>query len=866
MPDDCASKHCSLVEEKPENEMQQPSQQPALQQNEPNATPTILVHKWGKETTKLIKLSPIKVHLLVFTHKADRRALLGILHDVAQQYHDRMLTIVMDSKKQGKVMDAFKISIDSLPEPMISRVGQKQTHRWTGGPISLQSLSAFVQDYFKSPSAPIAADPPGPVKPLPGLPPESDQLRRKTLLRNIRMQSSEELEKRGEEEKARKKAVEKIKNEAAQKAKKEAEEKARSAGYELGKNEAELGAQDSDAATESAMQAKEQQHKVALAVKEEQHTAAVNAAVESAVKAKEIQYQAAIKAHAAAHAAELTAATKARTESEATVTATKAHSEVVVAKLIGIQDLHNTIANEFIAMRQKLGAKHEECAELSAKLAALSTSHSKQLEAAQAVLTAAAQQHESALATKEAEHQAAISTKIDELATRDAAHSKAIAVLEADASAALESAVRAREGELAAELRAAVEAHGSDASAALESAVQAKQAEHAIVLKAREAEHEAALREKVENNKAKVKAKAEEHEAALIALHQSHADAISAAVAIEVEAKEEEFAAACEGAVQDTEEQYAAALFAKSEAHAAATKAMMAAMDTRDEAMAATKVVEEAHEKTKKERELAKKAAHKAVKAQRKAEKAMQQMQAEKAMQQMQAERDEAKTVAQQAAQVAGEKQMSAFEVALAKQAEQHNLALQAALQKQEKEHAKKALIQAAQLESKLQSMEQELGLAQQALSNMPAHGSRNERVNLALSHSGPTGTHERREESEAHHRAVLIDLYSACNPSKLPMVEEILAEWHGRENDLMDTLREMYPHFFGDRSASSSDPEKTAKYRAMLKNVYALYNPSKLSEVDAILHTWEGNEQELEQLLREKYPQYCWANMLVCS
>jgi hypothetical protein len=118
----------------------------------------------------------------------------------------------------------------------------------------------------------------------------------------------------------------------------------------------------------------------------------------------------------------------------------------------------------------------------------------------------------------------------------------------------------------------------------------------------------------------------------------------------------------------------------------------------------------------------------------------------------------------------------------------------------------------------------------------------------------------QERAQCMAKYRALLVDLYTACNPSKLAMIEEILCEWAGREDALIESLREKYSHFFGlEDGTSSADTAKVAKYRVMLRALYSLYNPSKLNQVEAILHTWEGNEQELERLLREKYPHHCW-------
>ena len=46
-----------------------------------------------------------------------------------------------------------------------------------------------------------------------------------------------------------------------------------------------------------------------------------------------------------------------------------------------------------------------------------------------------------------------------------------------------------------------------------------------------------------------------------------------------------------------------------------------------------------------------------------------------------------------------------------------------------------------------------------------------------------------------------------------------------------------------------------TTECRAVLQALYAVHNPRKLTEIDAILEEWSGQQAELVAALRKKYP-----------
>ena len=117
-----------------------------------------LVHEWGKQTTALLKKSPIKVrlvfspnvlsypdvfvfftfnccaqvHLIMFASKTSRGLpeLLHMLGQVAQQHEKDVLTLFMDARKNAKVMGVFKIKVATLPVcPRLGTESDRDTMR-----------------------------------------------------------------------------------------------------------------------------------------------------------------------------------------------------------------------------------------------------------------------------------------------------------------------------------------------------------------------------------------------------------------------------------------------------------------------------------------------------------------------------------------------------------------------------------------------------------------------------------------------------------------------------------------------------------------------------------------------------------------
>eukprot|EP01059_Diplonema_ambulator_P026984 TRINITY_DN44535_c0_g1_i1.p1 TRINITY_DN44535_c0_g1~~TRINITY_DN44535_c0_g1_i1.p1 ORF type:complete len:336 (+),score=71.33 TRINITY_DN44535_c0_g1_i1:87-1010(+) len=89
--------------------------------------------------------------------------------------------------------------------------------------------------------------------------------------------------------------------------------------------------------------------------------------------------------------------------------------------------------------------------------------------------------------------------------------------------------------------------------------------------------------------------------------------------------------------------------------------------------------------------------------------------------------------------------------------------------------------------------------------------------------------------------------MYSFYNPSKLPVVGDMLRDAKGQEPALLRALVEMY-------GPEPSGGYLGLGYRERLGRFYSKYNRDKLSEVDALLYAYKGREEELFSALVGKY------------
>ena len=111
--------------------------------------------------------------------------------------------------------------------------------------------------------------------------------------------------------------------------------------------------------------------------------------------------------------------------------------------------------------------------------------------------------------------------------------------------------------------------------------------------------------------------------------------------------------------------------------------------------------------------------------------------------------------------------------------------------------------------------------------------------------------------------RARVVAFYNQYNPSKVDTIDSIMAQYEGRESQLIDQLVKKY----GPEPASGPAPSGPAASAAAVQPstipvsprdaVVALYmkhDPSKLSNVDRLLTKYSGREDELVKALTEKY------------
>ena len=92
--------------------------------------------------------------------------------------------------------------------------------------------------------------------------------------------------------------------------------------------------------------------------------------------------------------------------------------------------------------------------------------------------------------------------------------------------------------------------------------------------------------------------------------------------------------------------------------------------------------------------------------------------------------------------------------------------------------------------------------------------------------------------------------IYQQYNPTKLGDVDKVLEKFAGRDQELIEMLEEKY-------SVKPSTPAVAAPQmstRERVTRIYQQHNPSKLSDVDKVLEKYAGRDQELIEMLEEKY------------
>eukprot|EP00755_Sulcionema_specki_P018823 Sspe_Gene.11795::Locus_4002_Transcript_1_3_Confidence_0.500_Length_2467::g.11795::m.11795 len=95
--------------------------------------------------------------------------------------------------------------------------------------------------------------------------------------------------------------------------------------------------------------------------------------------------------------------------------------------------------------------------------------------------------------------------------------------------------------------------------------------------------------------------------------------------------------------------------------------------------------------------------------------------------------------------------------------------------------------------------------------------------------------------------RSRLVRFYRTYNPSKILVVDDMLKDAVGKEEELFMALVRMYGPEPDCTIAGISNHQRLCRF-------YSRYNPAKLPEVDKILHTYRGREESLFAALVVKY------------
>jgi hypothetical protein len=104
--------------------------------------------------------------------------------------------------------------------------------------------------------------------------------------------------------------------------------------------------------------------------------------------------------------------------------------------------------------------------------------------------------------------------------------------------------------------------------------------------------------------------------------------------------------------------------------------------------------------------------------------------------------------------------------------------------------------------------------------------------------------------------RRELLAYYQSRNPAKAAQVDAIMAQYAGREQEVVDMLRKAKAAQAlaqGPPPPAQSDaPLSVEQVREQLRDYYQRRNPAKVAEVDAIMAQFEGRETEVVKMLQK--------------
>ena len=90
--------------------------------------------------------------------------------------------------------------------------------------------------------------------------------------------------------------------------------------------------------------------------------------------------------------------------------------------------------------------------------------------------------------------------------------------------------------------------------------------------------------------------------------------------------------------------------------------------------------------------------------------------------------------------------------------------------------------------------------------------------------------------------------IYREHNARKLTDVDGLLHEWQGDEAALLANIQDKYQADAGERARHASE------VRRQLLAIYSEHNPAKLGDVDGLVAEWAGQEELLLAKVQAKY------------
>eukprot|EP01062_Namystynia_karyoxenos_P002503 TRINITY_DN10882_c3_g1_i1.p1 TRINITY_DN10882_c3_g1~~TRINITY_DN10882_c3_g1_i1.p1 ORF type:complete len:768 (+),score=239.60 TRINITY_DN10882_c3_g1_i1:93-2396(+) len=99
-------------------------------------------------------------------------------------------------------------------------------------------------------------------------------------------------------------------------------------------------------------------------------------------------------------------------------------------------------------------------------------------------------------------------------------------------------------------------------------------------------------------------------------------------------------------------------------------------------------------------------------------------------------------------------------------------------------------------------------------------------------------------------HEIRLRRFYRQYAPEKEEAAAEVLREWAGREEELVEALAAKY----GDEPSAEADEEEAEAFVARVRHWYEQHAPEKLGTEDSVVRRWAGREKDLLHALAAKY------------